>query len=147
MVKPTGSPAYFPGADEWPRFNSFAESLHIGMDLMAARELLVLIVRDNGLHSALIARLSLAGESLLTLEGDPGDPLLDRVAPASKILIIDSESLGDALQSLLDSESWAHIIILADQIGQSSLGRVCMVDRREALAGVSRALDRLRLSR
>lgn len=113
---------------------------------MAARELLVLIVRDNGLHSALIARLTLAGESLLTLEGDPGDPALDRVAPASKILIIDSESLGDALQPVLDSERWAHIIILADHMEHPSPGRVCMVDRREAPAGVARALERWRLS-
>ncbi len=111
---------------------------------MASRELLVLIVRESALRSALIARLSLAGESIVTLTGDPGDPILDRIAPAPKILIVDSESLGDGLQLLLDSEKWARIIILADR-AEEFADRVCVIDRRDALAAVGRDLTRWRL--
>jgi len=113
---------------------------------MASRELLVLIARDGALRSALIARLSLAGESIVTLDGDPGDPVLDRIAPAPRILIIDSESLGDALRSLLGSEKWARIIVLADRAEVFPTDRVCRVDRREALAAVEHELERWRLS-
>ncbi|GAA0322933.1 hypothetical protein GCM10009087_36510 [Sphingomonas oligophenolica] len=112
---------------------------------MASRELLVLIARDTGLRSALIARLSLAGESVVTLDGDPGDPVLDRIAPPPKILIVDSESLGDSLQLLLDSRKWVRIIILADRAEEIVLDRVCAVDRREALSAVGHALMRQRL--
>lgn len=113
---------------------------------MASRELLVLIARDSALRSALIARLSLAGESIVTLDGDFNEPVLDRIAPAPKILIVDSESLGDLLRPLLDSEKWARIIVLADRAEEFPADRVCTIDRREALAGVEHELKRWRLS-
>ena len=135
----------FPGADGSSRSDDLFEDLQIGTGFMASRQLLVLIARDVGLRSALIARLSLAGESLVTLIGDPGDPALDRIAPGPRILIVDLESLGDSLQLLLDHGSWAHIIILADRAERLS-DRACMVDRRVALAAVGRELTRWRAS-
>jgi hypothetical protein len=113
---------------------------------MASRELLVLIVLDSALRSALIARLSLAGESIVTLDGDLNEPVLDRIAPAPKILIVDSESLGDLLRPLLDSEKWARIIVLADRVEGFLTDRVCRIDRREALTAVEHELKRWRLS-
>src|SRR5438045_3065411 len=88
--------------------------------LMASGELIVLIVRNDALRSALIARLSLQGESLVTLDVGPQDPVLDRIARAPKILVVDSESLGDQLSSLVDGGGWKRIIILADHARHNS---------------------------
>ena len=106
---------------------------------MASREVIVLIVRNDALRSALIARLSLQGESLVTLDVDPQDPVLDRIAHA-KILVLDSESLGDQLPSLLDGGQWKRIIILADRARENSSDRVSTIDRREAHIEVGREL-------
>ena len=113
---------------------------------MASRELLVLIARDSALRSALIARLSLAGESIVTFDGDLNDPVLDRIAPAPKILIVDSESLGDLLRLLLDSEKWTRIIVLTDRVEEFPADRVCIIDRRDALVAVELELRRWRRS-
>ena len=113
---------------------------------MASKELIVLIVRDVGLRSALIARLSIEGESLVTLNGDPLNPVLDRIAPAPKILVIDTESLGDALQPLLDGEQWECIVILADRAAAMASHRVRMIDRRDALVAVAREFAHWRLA-
>jgi hypothetical protein len=107
---------------------------------MASGELIVLIVRNDALRSALIARLSLQGESLVTLDVGPQDPVLDRIARAPKILVVDSESLGDQLSSLVDGGGWKRIIILADHARHSSSDQVCTIDRREALFAVGREL-------
>ena len=107
---------------------------------MASGELIVLIVRNDALRSALIARLSLQGESLVTLDVGPQDPVLDRIARAPKILVVDSESLGDQLSSLVESGGWKRIIILADHALHSSSGQVCTIDRQEALVAVGREL-------
>ncbi|MEO9131000.1 MAG: hypothetical protein ABI240_07305 [Sphingomonas sp.] len=112
---------------------------------MGSRELIVLIVRSDALRSALIARLSLQGESLMTLDVNPQDPVLDRIARAPKILVLDSESLGDQLPSLLDGGQWEHIIILADRARASSSNQVCTIDRREAHIEVGRELALRRL--
>jgi hypothetical protein len=111
---------------------------------MASQEVIVLIVRNDALRSALIARLSLQGESLMTLDVDPQDPVLDRIARA-KILVLDSESLGDQLPSLLDGGQWKRIIVLADRAWESSSNEVCTIDRREAHIEVGRELALRRL--
>jgi hypothetical protein len=111
---------------------------------MASRELIVLIIRNGGLRSALIARLSLQGESLMTLNVNPQDPVLDRMSREPKILVVDTESLGDRLPSLLDGGQWKRIIILADRARESE-DTVSTIDRREALVEVGRELARRRL--
>jgi len=107
---------------------------------MASRELIVLIVRNDGLRSAVIARLSLQGENLMTLHINPRDPLLDRIARGPKILVVDSESLGDELPSLLDGGQWKRIIILADRARESGSDQVSTIDRRHAHVEVGREL-------
>jgi hypothetical protein len=108
---------------------------------VAPRELLVLIVEDVGLRSSLIARLSLAGESLVTLDGDPADPLLARIAPPPAILIIDAETVGQRLEALSEGGRWNGIIVLASE-GSEPTGtdQVRIVDRRLALAGITETL-------
>ena len=113
---------------------------------MASGELIVLITRHDGLRSALIARLSLQGESLVTLDVSPRDPVLDRIARAPKILVVDSESLGDELPSLLDGGQWKRIIILADHAREGGTNEVRTIDRRDALVEVGRELALGRLS-
>lgn len=108
---------------------------------MAPRELLVLIIEDVGLRSSLIARLSLAGESLVTLDGDPADPLLGRIAPPPAILIVDAETVGQQLEVLSEGERWNGIIVLAPEAGEmAGTDRVRIVDRRLALAGITETL-------
>src|SRR5882757_5812336 len=80
---------------------------------VSPRELLVLIIRDHGLRSSLIGRLSLRGENLLTIERDPQDPELARLARPPAILIIDTEILGDRLPALRQGSHWEAIVVLA----------------------------------
>ena len=104
---------------------------------MTSTELIVLIVRDHSLRSALIARLSLQGESLVTLDADPDDPLLHRAAPAPRILVIDGAALGDRLQPLIDSNNWRGIIVIAGSLDGAPAGdRLRMVHHERALADV-----------
>jgi hypothetical protein len=104
---------------------------------VTSTELIVLIVRDHSLRSALIARLSLQGESLVTLDADPDDPLLHRAAPAPRILVIDEAALGHRLQPLIDSNNWRGIIVIADSLDGALAGdRLRMVHQERALADV-----------
>jgi len=116
--------------------------------IVAAKELIVLIVRDGGLRSALIARLSLQGESLVTLDADPQDPYVYRIAPAPRILVIDKGMLGDRLQAVADSSEWRGVIALADDGEDPVAGdRLSTVRHGQALAGVAETLERWRMPR
>lgn len=114
---------------------------------MPSRELIVLIVRDLGLRSAMVARLSLEGESLLTLSGDPLNPMVDRVAPLPRILVVDMVSLGDGLANLMADNRWKRIIVLGTRLDGLDPGRACLIDPRDALLGVGRELARWRQER
>jgi hypothetical protein len=120
--------------------------LRIGF-AVAPRELLVLIIEDVGLRSSLIARLSLAGESLVTLNGDPADPLLGRIAPPPAILIIDAETVGQRLEALSEGGRWNGIILLTPGAAEpAGMDQVRIVDRRLALAGITETLASWRLA-
>lgn len=109
--------------------------------VVASPELIVLIMRDGGLRSALIARLSLQGESLLTLDTDPDGLLINRVAPSPRILVIDKAALGDRLQALVDGALWQGIIVIDDEAEQAVTGdRLRVVRRARALTGVVETL-------
>nr|WP_299906330.1 hypothetical protein [Sphingomonas bacterium] len=111
---------------------------------MASTELIVLIVGDSGLRSALIARLSLDGESLVTLEVDPEDPALERIAPSQSILVIDGSRLDGRLQVLAESGRWGGIIALADAAAETRMDRVSVLDRKSALVEIRETLRRWR---
>ena len=115
---------------------------------MAAKELIVLIVRDGGLRSALIARLSLQGESLVTLDADPEDPYVHRMAPAPRILVIDKGALGDRLERIAASSEWRGVIALAND-GEEPVASepLSIVRHSQALAGVAETLERWRAPR
>lgn len=111
---------------------------------MASTELIVLIMRDGGLRSALIARLSLQGESLVTLDTDPNGPLIQRVAPSPRILVIDKAALGDRLQALVDRDDWQGIILVDDEAEALTSDRLRIVRRAHALTDVLETLARWR---
>jgi len=105
----------------------------------------VLIVRDAGVRSALIARLSLQGESLVTLDADPEDSYVFHVAPAPRVLIADRALLGDRLEAILATDLWRGVIALADDGEQPVPGDPLSIVRQgEALAGVAETLERWR---
>ena len=115
---------------------------------MAAKELIVLIVRDGGLRSALIARLSLQGESLVTLDADPEDPHVFRIAPAPRILVVDKGVLGDRLQAIAASSEWRGVVALANDGEEPVAGDpLSIVRHSQALAGVAETLERWRTPR
>lgn len=113
---------------------------------MTSTELVVLIVRDHGLRSALIAHLSLQGENLVTLDADPDDPILHRAAPAPRFLVIDEAALGDRLEFLIDGDHWRGIIVIADSAGGAPAGdRLRRVHSGRALVEVVDTLANWRM--
>ncbi len=115
---------------------------------MTSKELLVLIVRDGGLRSALTARLSLQGESLVTPEADPEAPYTGRGAPAPGILVIDKATLGGRPQAVAASRHWRGVIALADDTEEGDAGDPLSIVRHgQALTGVAETLARWRLAR
>jgi hypothetical protein len=114
---------------------------------MPAKELIVLIVRDVALRSALIARLSLEGESLVTLNADPLDPLVARVAARPTILVIDTHTLDGRLERLHATDRWERIIILGDSADGVDTGRACLIDPGKGILAVGHELARWRLER
>jgi hypothetical protein len=115
---------------------------------VTAKELIVLIVRDGGLRSALIARLSLQGESLVTLDADPEDPYVHRIAPAPRILVVDKGVLGDRLQTIAASSAWRGVVALANDEEEPVAGDpLSIVRHSQALAGVAETLERWRAPR
>ena len=117
---------------------------HEGRLIVASTELIVLIVGDSGLRSALIARLSLDGESLVTLETDPEDPALRRITPSDSILVTDGDRPDGGLQAMAEGGHWGGIIVLADAARESGAGRVRILDRKSALVEVGETLTRWR---
>jgi hypothetical protein len=117
---------------------------HEGRLIVASTELIVLIVGDSGLRTALIARLSLDGESLVTLETDPDNPALRRITPSESILVTDVDRLDADLQMLAENGHWGGIIVLADAAREFGAKRVRILDRKSALVEVRETLTRWR---
>lgn len=103
-------------------------------------DLLTLMVRDPGLRSALIGRLSMLGESILSLEGSFDEPAIRRHARPPVILIVDLASLDGRLDELLATRHWKGIIILAEAAAPFDNDRVRMVDSRDAPSRVVETL-------
>lgn len=105
-----------------------------------AEELIVLIVADPGLRSALIARLSMRHDSIVTLAAVPADDAVARFSGPA-ILVIDSASLRGRLHWLRDGARCNGMIILADRGARAFVdARVTIIDRDDALARVPETL-------
>ncbi|MGY4395714.1 hypothetical protein ACVWZA_000875 [Sphingomonas sp. UYAg733] len=103
-------------------------------------DLLTLMVRDLGLRSALIGRLSMLGESILSLEGSFDQPAIHRHARPPAILIIDLESIDGRLDELLETRQWKGIIIIAEAAAPSDNDHVRIIALRDALSRVVETL-------
>ncbi|WP_034161075.1 hypothetical protein [Sphingomonas sp. ERG5] len=108
--------------------------------VQAKDDLLALVVRDLGLRSALIGRLSMLGESILSLEGSFEQPAIRRHARPPVILIIDLESLDGRLDELLATRHWKGIIIIAEAAAPLDNDQVRMVGLGDALSRVVETL-------
>jgi hypothetical protein len=108
--------------------------------VLVKEDLLTLMVRDLGLRSALIGRLSMLGESILSLEGSIDQPAIRQHARPPVILIIDLESLDGRLDELLATRHWKGIIIIAETAAPSDNDQVRMVGLRDALSRVVETL-------
>jgi hypothetical protein len=104
---------------------------------VAATDLLVLIIRDSGLRSTLIGRLSLAGESLVTFDGEIDDPALARAVRRPAILITDAVAPSSPLLAPGEEDRWKGIIVLSEEPeGRNDAAPVRVIDKRHAIAGV-----------
>ena len=87
----------------------------IGSLVVSETLLLVLIVREAGLRSTLVARLSMAGADVLTAE-DFGDSRLARHKRRSLVLIADQAALDghdEGCDALLADPRWHRLVVLS----------------------------------
>lgn len=82
----------------------------------AAQQLIVLVLHDRALLSALAGRLSLNGESLVSFCIPPDAAMLARVPPRS-VLIIESESMDCPLLTPHDGERWDLVLVIGERAG------------------------------
>jgi len=72
---------------------------------------IVLVVQDASLRSALIARLSIAGASLVTAR-DLNDPALRRGSARPAVLIVDEATIAEQLDAMLGEPRWHRVVVL-----------------------------------
>ena len=78
-------------------------------------EVVVLMLRDFGLRSALIGHLAIAGESVVTYDGDPRDLIAARAFPTPAFLVIDDVLAKGRKAFVFDPEMWSGVILLTDR--------------------------------
>lgn len=81
---------------------------------MPSHEMLVLMIGDAGLRSALTARLSLDRRTLITLYGDADAATLDRIVGDPITLIIDGETFARRFAALDRCLRWTRVFVLAN---------------------------------
>jgi hypothetical protein len=92
--------------------------------------MLVLVAREAGLRSALVARLSLAGGDVVTVE-NLDDPLVERWLANAPVLIIDEGALagrpgGEA--ALRGDTRWRAIAVIGGEADAGGPPRIASVD-------------------
>lgn len=108
---------------------------------MRARPI-VLILGDSGLRGALIGRLSLQGESLISLPTGPPTPALANIARRRSLLVIDASAIADGVKAQCDSGPWEHILVLGDRPSDcESSPRVQFIGGPYPIAGAITAIE------
>jgi hypothetical protein len=92
--------------------------------------MLVLVVREAGLRSALVARLSMAGGDIVTVD-NLDDPRVERWLAHAPVLIIDDGALagragGEA--ALRADPRWRAIAVIGGQAEDGSVPRIASAD-------------------
>ena len=105
------------------------------------RELLVIVIRDPALRSALVGELSLDGESLLTLNAPQLPRAIGPISPRPAILIADIDEPGDEFHELRMLYPWDLILVAHDRDEIADAGEpILVVERRDALTLIPAAL-------
>jgi len=97
--------------------------------------MLVLVVREAGLRSTLIARLSMAGADLVTID-NIDDPRVQRWLDKGPVLIIDENALagrpgGEA--GLRAEPRWRAVTVIGDGGQPGGSGRISRADAAAAI--------------
>ncbi|MES2096746.1 MAG: hypothetical protein V4459_08280 [Pseudomonadota bacterium] len=111
---------------------------------MTSVDLIVLMIAENGLRSALAARLTMQGENVLTLSHGLDDPELERLARHRAIMIADLAMLDDRLASILADSGWHRVVLLNGEAREEPGDRVIRLQRRDAVQQVAATLAKWR---
>jgi hypothetical protein len=107
---------------------------------MADFGLVVLIIAEPGLRSALAAQLTGLGENVMTLPHMPDDAAIARLARQDAVLIADKSTLeGRSPEGLVDA-GWRHVAVLNGESPNPQDSRLVRLRRADALAQVTAAL-------
>lgn len=98
------------------------------------------MIAENGLRSALAARLTMQGENVVTLARGLDDPELERLARNRAILIADLAMLEDQLDAILADSGWHRVVLLNGEARDEPGDRVIRLQRRNAVAQVAATL-------
>lgn len=106
-------------------------------------ELVVLLISESDLRSALTARLTMLGFNVVTLGPGQMPEDLPSATIAAGVLVTDAEA---AAQSAGDAQAWLQVIVL-DESASASDGRPIRLPRRGATRHVVEVLARWRDAR
>lgn len=113
--------------------------------VVATREILVLVIDDDGLRSMLSARLALEGELLATYDGSVDGEGPARLPQEPAILITDDTSVADAGGWFAEAENWGgRILVGAGGSSREGPGNFAIVDRASAVPQICTILQRWR---
>ncbi len=87
----------------------------LGRAVPSTDDLLILIIRDVGLRSMLVGRLSMEGADVYTAAG-LDCPGLSRT-PRGAVLVLDEAALKRSpmpIEALLNDERWAHVVLVGE---------------------------------
>ena len=111
------------------------------------RELLVVIVEDPLLRSALVGRLTLDGETLLTLEAPQLARAFKSAAPRPAILVVETKD-ADQLDAVHAFYPWELSIVLGGRGDMADPGQpILAIEPEQAPVSISAALARWRQER
>jgi hypothetical protein len=109
--------------------------------------LLVLVIREAGLRSTLVAQLSMAGASVITAR-DLDDPMLERSIRGPAMLVIEDRAVAAQpdgwLASELEGGRWHGIVLLTTEPPREDRAwhpSLTYVDRASASASIGALLE------
>lgn len=107
-------------------------------------DLIVVMIADDGLRSALAAQLTVMGENVISYSRSLTDVELDALASQHAVLIADQTMLGESLNAVLAHSGWRHVIILNGASADVYSDRLVRLSHDGAINEVSRALSEWR---
>lgn len=106
-------------------------------------ELVVLLITENDVRSALTARLTMLGFNVVTFGAQPEVEAMSSALMTSGVLITDDNDIG---QACCDTQPWLEVIILDGSCAETD-GRPLRLPRRGATRRISSILERWRVAK